>query len=105
VDFHAGTQAELAGMETRVTQQSMENTPQQHVTIRLANDAAHCDEAVSCAYRRVLEAGFPLAAIGVKPGMGVRFQLSLWASGLPVDAVPHQGWLEMATTNPDEMGG
>jgi hypothetical protein len=50
-----------------------------------------------------LEARFPLAAAGVPEGRGVRFQLSLWQGGLPVDAVPQQGWLEMPTTRPAEM--
>jgi hypothetical protein len=35
----------------------------------------------------------------------VKFQLSLWSAGLPVDAVPQQGWLEMHTTDRQEMAG
>ena len=103
VDFRLGLEAELAGMEARVTLQSLENTPPQHVTIRLAAGAATSDDSVECAFRHILEARFPLAAVGVKEGGGVRFQLSLWQSGLPVDAVPQQGWLEMGTTSPAEM--
>jgi hypothetical protein len=30
--------------------------------------------------------------------------LSLWQGGLPIGAVPHQGWITMRTTDPDEMG-
>ena len=52
---------------------------------------------------RILEARFPLAGAGVAEGRGVRFQFSLWHEGLPVDAVPQQGWLEMTTTSPAEM--
>jgi hypothetical protein len=54
---------------------------------------------------RVLEARIPLAAIGVSPGAGLRFQFSLWQGGLPIDAVPQQGWIEMRTTDPVEMAG
>ena len=34
---------------------------------------------------------------------GLRFQFSLWQGGLPIDAVPQQGWIEMKTTDPQEM--
>jgi alpha-amylase/alpha-mannosidase (GH57 family) len=103
VDFRDGAESGLAGMEARITLQPTDNLPPQHVTIRFADGTALTDDPVECAYRRVLEAGFPLGAIGVAPGRGVRFQLSLWGAGLPVDAVPQQGWLELHSTNPDEM--
>jgi hypothetical protein len=32
-------------------------------------------------------------------GEGLKFQLSLWQGGLPVDAVPQQGWLILRTTD------
>ena len=103
VDFRSGTESQLPGMEARVTLQSLDNAPPQAVTIRLSAGAASCDDAVQCAFLRILEARFSLAAAGVARGGGVRFQLSLWQGGLPVDAVPQQGWLEMATTSPMEM--
>jgi hypothetical protein len=54
---------------------------------------------------RILEIRFPLAAAKADGGRGLRFQLSLWQGGLPVDAVPQQGWIEMPTTDPVEMAG
>jgi hypothetical protein len=105
VDFRPGVEADLAGMEARVAVQSLESTPPYHVTIRFQNGQACTGDAVKCAYRHVLETCFDLEAIGVKPGAGVRFQLSLWSAGLPVDAVPQQGWLEMTTTDRLEMAG
>ena len=53
--------------------------------------------------RRYIQAA--IEQIGVPAGGGVRFQLSLWQGGLPVDAIPHQGWLELRTTNPAELVG
>ena len=103
VDFRSGTESQLPGMEARVTLQSLDNAPPQPVTIRLSAGAATSDDPVECAFLRILEARFPLAAAGVGRGGGVRFQLSLWQGGLPVDAVPQQGWLEMSTTSPTEM--
>jgi hypothetical protein len=103
VDFCSGTQPELSGMEVRITLQSLDNAPPQSVTIRLGPGAATSGDLVECAFLRILEVRFPLAAVAVTPGSGLRFQLSLWHGGLPVDTVPHQGWLEMATTSPVEM--
>jgi hypothetical protein len=51
--------------------------------------------AVECAFKNVLEARLSLAALGARAGAPVRFQFSLWQGGLPMDAVPQQGWIEM----------
>ena len=103
VDFRPGSEPELAGMEARFSLQSLDGMPPQPVTIRLGSGAAATEDPIQCAFSRILEARFPLAAAGVADGRGVRFQLSLWHAGLPIDAVPQQGWLEMATTSPAEM--
>jgi hypothetical protein len=103
VDFRPGAEVGLTGMEARITVQSLDNAPPQPVTIRLTGGGASSDDPVECAFRRILEVRFPLAGAGVAAGCGVRFQLSLWQGGLPVDAVPQQGWLEMPTTSPAEM--
>jgi alpha-amylase/alpha-mannosidase (GH57 family) len=105
VDFRPGVEADLSGMEARIAVQALENAPPLHVTIHFANGHACTIDAVECAYRRVLETGFDLSRIGVEAGHGVKFQLSLWSAGLPVDAVPQQGWLEMQTTDRHEMAG
>jgi hypothetical protein len=54
-----------------------------------------------CAFHKILEAGISLAALEAKPGQPVRFQFSLWKDGLPMDAVPQQGWLELPVPGPD----
>ena len=75
------------------------------MVIRLAARAARRRRrAVECAFGRVLEARIPLAAVGVAGGAGLRFQFSLWQGGLPMEAVPQQGWLEMPTTDPAGTG-
>jgi hypothetical protein len=103
VDFRPGAEAELPGMEARITLQSLDNAPPQSVTVRLGAGGAVSGDPVECAFQRILELRLPLAGAGVTEGGGVRFQLSLWQGGLPVDAVPQQGWLEMPTTNPAAM--
>jgi len=52
------------------------------------------------AFHHVFEASLSLSALGVKPGQAVRVQISLWQNGLPVDAIPPQGWLEAPTADP-----
>jgi hypothetical protein len=56
--------------------------------------------ATEFAFGQILEARLSLAALGVRNGTPVRFQFSLWQGGLPMDAVPQQGWIEMPTTEP-----
>jgi hypothetical protein len=50
---------------------------------------------VEFAFKNVLEARLSLAALGARASAPVRFQFSLWQGGLPMDAVPQQGWIEM----------
>ena len=38
--------------------------------------------------------------LGYQAGETVAFQLSLWIDGLPVEALPHDGWLELETGEP-----
>ncbi len=52
------------------------------------------------AFARILEIRVPLSAIGAGLQQRVRFQLSLWQDGLPLDAMPQQGWVEVETSEP-----
>jgi alpha-amylase/alpha-mannosidase (GH57 family) len=114
-DFHGGHEAELPGMEARLTIRSADGTRSNYVSLNLIPGAITPAEArlvqndgdehaaVRCALGHVLECGIPLHALGIPAGDGLRFQFSLWHGGLPLDAVPQQGWLEMRSTNPAEM--
>jgi hypothetical protein len=101
-------------MEARLTVQSLDGAHASSVEIGFAEGAARVTgmklaaaggQPVECAFARVLEVRISLAAMGVARGSGLRFQFSLWQSGLPLDAVPQQGWLEIRTTDPLEMTG
>jgi len=118
VDFRAGYQQELSGMEARLTVQSVDGALDSYIPIVFSPGAVHPTEmklaalpegespdAAECALGRVLEVRISLKAMGIAGGNGLRFQFSLWRGGLPIDAVPQQGWLEMRTTNPSEMSG
>ncbi len=54
------------------------------------------------AFQRVLEARLSLASLGAVCGDQLRLQVSLWADGLPLDALPQQGWLEISSAEPAE---
>ena len=107
VDFDANYQDEISGMEARFTLEALQLARVTRLTIALNAGSAQAvetlDPSMECALGRVLEARIPLAALGVAAGAGLRFQFSLWQGGLPIDAVPQQGWIEMRTTDPVEM--
>jgi alpha-amylase/alpha-mannosidase (GH57 family) len=116
VDFHPGYEAELSGMEARLTAESPDGAQASYVSLLFSGGAASVKEQqlarpstapamqpIECAFSRVLEVRLLLAALGIPEGGGVRFQFSLWQGGLPMDAVPQQGYIRMATTNPKEL--
>jgi alpha-amylase/alpha-mannosidase (GH57 family) len=59
---------------------------------------------IDYAFRNIYEVRIPMSAIGAGQYQPVRFQLSLWQNGLPLDALPPQGWLEVETAEPVAWG-
>jgi alpha-amylase/alpha-mannosidase (GH57 family) len=59
---------------------------------------------VEFAFAKILELRLPLSSVGAGLRQPVRFHLSLWQDGLPLDAVPEQGWLEVSTAEPTDWG-
>jgi alpha-amylase/alpha-mannosidase (GH57 family) len=106
VDFHQGYEQEVLGMEVRFTAVGMDSGRSSQMTVAFDRGAASASgiQSVECALGNVLEIKIPLGSIGVTPGRGVRFQLSIWESGLPMDAVPQQGWIELGSTDPQVLG-
>jgi alpha-amylase/alpha-mannosidase (GH57 family) len=109
IDVNPGYEEHVGGMEARFTGQTLDGAHTSQVTIGFTGGtvqplevkmAVPADGAVECAFARVLEMRIALAALGIAEGCGLRFQSSLWEGGLPVDAIPHQGWLEMKSTDP-----
>ena len=112
VDFLPGYERELSTMEARITAESLDGQRTSRATIGFAQGAAKATDLTladpaagtfQCAFVRVLEVGISLAALGISPGCGLQFQLSLWQGGLPIDAAPQQGWLKMRTTDPADL--
>ena len=112
VDFDPAAREEMSGMELRLSAQLRDGSAPsalalkfaasgvETTSVKLAADGARPE----CAFSQILELRVPLASFGVAKGKGMRFLFSLWQGGLPMEAVPPQGWLEMPTTNPAEMG-
>lgn len=114
LDFEGS--ANLTGMEARFVVKALsdgapESTIRTHFVeggltctdIHLAAGAVPESRAVcEFAYRKVLESRLSLQALAVGLGQSVRFQVSIWQDGLPMDALPRQGWLEFSTAEPSE---
>jgi alpha-amylase/alpha-mannosidase (GH57 family) len=113
VDFHQGSEQAISEMEARLSV-APGNGAGSSLTVKLDHGHPHVTEvklaaaieataaATEFAFGQILEARLSLAALGVSDGASVRFQFSLWQGGLPMDAVPQQGWIEMPTTEPAE---
>jgi len=104
LDFHPGHEQELAGMEARITVQAAAGGASDALAVRWTGGGVEAPDGVQCAFGRILEIGIPLAPAGVPAHGGLRFQFSLWQDGLPLDAIPQQGWLELSTTDPQQIG-
>jgi alpha-amylase/alpha-mannosidase (GH57 family) len=59
-------------------------------------------EELGVALQRSFEFKVPLATLQAADGAKIRLRFSLWQNGLPVDALPAEGWLELAVV--DESG-
>ena len=111
VDFHPGREQELNGMEAKLTVQSLDSAASSQFVIAFTQGAATIADAkpaaagpaATCAFSAILEVCILLKFLSIPEGHGLRFQFSLWQAGLPVDAIPQQGWIEMRTTDPLEM--
>ncbi len=105
IDFDDTPGQTLGGVELRLGVQTAQGVSKGPLVV-FASDAAGGFTASStfpgakCAFRKILEAGIPLGAFGVTAGQTVRFQFSLWRDGLPMDAIPQQGWLELQASEP-----
>jgi alpha-amylase/alpha-mannosidase (GH57 family) len=104
IDFHDTKPETLSGVEIRLgVQASPANVSGSLGTFDATPAGAFvtCVDfaGAQCAFQNILEAGVPYTALGIAPGLPVRFQFSLWRNGLPMDAIPQQGWLELSAVD------
>jgi alpha-amylase/alpha-mannosidase (GH57 family) len=112
VDFHSGSEPAVKEMEARLTFQADGAGRASYLILNLDHGKAHVERAelartpapgssqVECAFRHILEVRVALAALGIEAGASLHMQFSLWRGGLPMDAIPGQGWITIPTGNP-----
>lgn len=66
-------------------------------------DSSSPQSELKVALQRNFEFKVPLAVLGGSTGAKIRMRFSLWQNDLPVDALPAEGWLELAVVGETEM--
>jgi len=98
VDFASDELPHLLGLEVRLTLEAAGRTRYVFVVFP---DTVQVEEGdpltLEARFSRVLEVRVPLDGCGCGVGAALRFQLSLWHEGLPLDALPAEGWMECPT--------
>ncbi len=112
VDFELDAASALAGLEARIAIQPPSDHAASFLRLHFQSGQVEIRDArlsrpelpapAEFAVRKVLEGRVSLAAVGVAPGQELRLQLSLWKQGLPLDAIPHEGWIEVSTAEPTD---
>jgi hypothetical protein len=101
VDFASGSAANLPDTALRLSLQSRQGTDPASI-IGIDIHESNPSDGVEVKSGRVCEVKIPLSSAGVQFGHDVRFHLSLWQGGLPMEALPPQGWIEFSTAEPAE---
>jgi hypothetical protein len=99
LDFVENALLSIQGIELRIGVQRL--TAGSEPAIRVVSLTGTA-EGVEAACTRVCEVKVSLAPLGILLGHSLRFQVSLWQSGLPMDALPAEGWIELSTAEPSE---
>jgi hypothetical protein len=109
IDFEPGAVADLTGTDAHFTvQPSSDPARASFIALRFGSgrveskelrfaDPQRLESPVEFAFRKVLEVRLALRPLAVAPGHSLRLQVSLWRDGLPVDAIPQEGWIEVST--------
>ena len=100
IDFAPGVQDLLENLEVRFTVRTLGQTDQNTFRLKLENGMASIVSAgggEECAFQHSLEISAPLPS----RVLDAQFQTSLWHDGLPVDAIPVQGWITINVADPD----
>jgi hypothetical protein len=52
---------------------------------------------------RSFEFRLPFSVVDAKLGSTLRLRFSVWRDRLPIDALPVEGWIELAVTTEEEL--
>jgi len=106
MDFHAGFDSDAPGLEARLNVRSGDSGKQSSVVLKFAQAGAEVltstmpPDAFEHSWVNILEMRVSLGVLDAANRGALCFQFSLWRDGLPVDAVPQHGWLELKTADP-----
>lgn len=100
LDFVESAGLSVSGTEMRIGIQPDHSSDA--VTTRVL-PLAGASDGLDSAFDKVCEVKISLSSVGIQHGHDLRFQLSLWQAGLPVEALPPQGWIELTTSEPSDM--
>jgi alpha-amylase/alpha-mannosidase (GH57 family) len=99
IDFVEGGIVSINGTELRVTlQPAGDGATAKTFSVYASRDS----EPVQSVAGKIWELKIPLTAVLLSHSRSVQFQVSLWVGGLPMDALPPQGWIEMSPTEPGD---
>jgi alpha-amylase/alpha-mannosidase (GH57 family) len=107
LDFDPGFEAESRGLEARLNVRVGSPPREGSVVLKFGPSAVEVAETTlpresfEYAWLKILEMRVALNALGGKREGPLGFQFSLWRDGLPVDAIPQYGWVEIKTTDPE----
>jgi alpha-amylase/alpha-mannosidase (GH57 family) len=104
LDFESQAAAAEWGVEVQLTTEaagkqstlrlSLSQSAAEIVRVKWAH-ARKSSHPERVAFGRILELSATLNALNALAGERLRFQISLWRDGLPIGAIPAQGWLEL----------
>ena len=113
LDFEPGAAAALSGVDAHFTlQPCTAGASSSYASLEFRDGLVSAGELrwvkpevnapIEFAFRKALEVRFSLAALGAGTGQPLCLQLSLWKQGLPLDAIPQSGWLDISTAEPTD---
>jgi alpha-amylase/alpha-mannosidase (GH57 family) len=113
IDFEPNALAALSGVNARFTfRPGAADGALSSAALEFRNGQAAAGEMrwikpdapapIEFAFRKTLEVRVALAALGLGAGQPLSMQLSLWKEGLPLDAIPQNGWLDISTAEPTD---
>ncbi|MBC7925509.1 MAG: glycoside hydrolase [Bryobacteraceae bacterium] len=99
LDFVEGSLLKQGETEFRVNLLD-KTTP--HEPVLRAVRLNESSDGIDCVAGKICELRVSLASAGIPLGHDLKFQLSIWQNGLPMEALPPQGWIEFSTAEPGD---
>jgi len=104
LDLEQARAGALAGAEVRVAMEGSGRDLQIDAVLTSAGvevqGGASGRDGITAAYSRTFELSCELERFGFSPDQPFRVQFSVWRDGLPLDALPAQGWIEFVPASP-----